>query len=134
QSRWKTKKFVQAAEKALREASRLPEWLYGGPEPTLSVDDSQTLAFTRTCPVCKSSAGMREHGKYFTAWSSACKVQTGNLLYETGLVLWGVLKALPSWASGEDLTSLNRLRLKVVRVYRDLGMMECPQCGRPATC
>lgn len=125
---------MRAAEKVIREATCLPELLRAGPDNTLSLVDPQTLAFSRTCPVCTSPAGIRKHGKYFTIWSEACKVQTGNLLYETGLILWGLVRGLPSWASGEVLSALNDVRQKVVRAYRESGMMECPQCGRPVTC
>ena len=134
QSRWKTKKFVRAAERVFREIRSLPELLYSGADFTLSLSDSQTLTFSCTCPICEFPGGTRKRGKYFTTWSEACRVQTGNLLYETGLVLWGCLRGLPTWASGQVLNDLNGLRHVVVRAYRDAGMMACPQCGRPVTC
>lgn len=129
-----TKKFVRAAESVILDAEGLPELLFAGSEHTMTASTPAKLEFARDCPVCGTPAGGREQGRYFTQWADSCKVQTGNLLYETGLILWGLLKGLPSWATGEYLTALNELRHKVVIAYRAASMMECPQCGRPVTC
>jgi hypothetical protein len=134
QSRWKTRKFVKVAAQVLSEVACLPEFLRADPEFTLALTEDQSLVFSRHCPVCRSGAGFRTLGKYFTIWSEACRVQTANLLYETGLVLWGSVRGLPSWASGDVLSAVNMLRQKIVRSYRDMGAMECQQCGRPVTC
>jgi hypothetical protein len=67
---------------------------------------------------------------YFTDWPHACKVQTGNLLYETGLILWAVLLDLPGWAAGDFLQRLNTARSEMRRAGKDMSLLECPQCGR----
>jgi hypothetical protein len=67
---------------------------------------------------------------YFTDWPHDCKVQTGNLLYETGLILWAVLLGLPEWAAGDFLQRLNTARSEMRRAGKNMSLLECPQCGR----
>jgi hypothetical protein len=87
ESRWLTKKFCKAAGKVHETLAALPF------DPPLKQQShlrptSGSLVFDSECPVCRTSAGPREPDNYFTDWRHACKVQTGNLLYETGLILW----------------------------------------------
>jgi hypothetical protein len=133
QSRWLTKKFSKAAERvqtALKELPFDPPLL---PESSLKVD-SPDLRFETMCPVCSTYPGPRTRGNYFTDWPHACKVQTANLLYETGLIIWGVLLGLPHWAGGTFLQQLNAVRGEIRRAGQDMSFLECPQCGRLTSC
>ena len=95
--------------------------------------DSDYFSFLHSCPVCHTSAGKRRKGRYFTIWELACKVQTANFLYEAGLILWGILRILPDWASGRLLTDLNQFRKRLLIACEATGLLECPQCGRFTT-
>jgi hypothetical protein len=134
ESRWLTKKFAVAAGRVQDTLEKLQF------EPALTLDSSLhrtgtgSLRFDAPCPVCKTPQGARQQEKYFTDWRHACKVQTGNLLYETGLILWAVLLGLPTWAPGSFLERLNDLRADIRRAGKDMSLFECPQCGRLTTC
>jgi len=133
-ARWRTRKFEKAVEQLQASLGRLDF------DTPLIVDSflrgpvSCRLRFERQCPVCLSKPGPRKSGRYFTAWADSCKVQVGNLLYETGLTLWPILVALPAWASGTFLKQLNAVRSAVRHAGKSMSMLECPQCGRFTTC
>ena len=132
-SRWLTKKFSKAVDRLQKEWSQLSF------DPPLSLDSflrttESGLHFEMQCPVCETAAGSRQRGNYFVDWPSACKVQTGNLLYETGLILWGVLIGLPAWAPGSFLRQLNVVRNEMRDAGREMSFLECPQCGRFTSC
>jgi len=133
-SRWLTKKFSKAVDR-LQE-----EWRQLSFDPPLSPDSflrtigETNLDFSIQCPVCETVAGPRERDNYFVDWSHACKVQTGNLLYEIGLILWATLASLPPWAPGSFLEQLNSVRLAMRNAGRDMAFLECPQCGRFTSC
>jgi hypothetical protein len=95
--------------------------------------DYLSFSFLQDCPVCGTSAGIRGKGPYFTLWGDACKVQTANLLYETNLILWAILRRLPDWASGRFLGDLNLFRKRLLATCEATGLLECPQCGRFTT-
>jgi hypothetical protein len=48
--------------------------------------DSSRLRYDAACVFCYTPPGTRKADNYFTIWHDACRVQTGNLLYEVGLV------------------------------------------------
>ncbi|MBI4825551.1 MAG: hypothetical protein HY807_03920 [Nitrospirae bacterium] len=61
-------------------------------------------------------------------------MQVANVLYEIGIVLFAVMKALPPWANTEYLVALSNI-LKVNRTTQEaMGLSECPLCGRFTTC
>ncbi|MCG3147730.1 MAG: hypothetical protein PCFJNLEI_01171 [Verrucomicrobiae bacterium] len=134
QSRWLTKKFAQACDRVFRNLDALPfdpPLRYASELPALN---DRTWQLNTDCPVCSLPAGPRSPDRYFTAWPGACKVQTGNLLYEAGLILWAVLLGLPAWAPGNMLGGLNELRLSLRKTGKAMSLFECPQCGRLTTC
>jgi hypothetical protein len=134
QSRWRTKKFGVACSKVQALAEKLCASLKVEVHSPLAIFEAQSLHFEATCPVCHSGVGPRKPDRYFTDWPHACKVQTGNLLYETGLILWGVLVGLPDWASAPFLQQLNDLRIEIRQLGKSMDLFECPKCGRLTTC
>ena len=88
-----------------------------------------------TQPACSATRrpGSRRVDNYFTTWRDACRVQTGNLLYEVGLILWTVISSLPRWADAAMLETLSAARGALHAAIRATRMMICPQCGRPTT-
>ncbi len=135
-ARWLTKRFRRASEqfRAGLAQAQLPLPDIGCCPLRRSRTDERVLTFDQVCPACFTGAGRRATGNYFTDWPEACKVQTGNVLYESGLVLWAVLHSLPDWASGAMLADLNRVRLGLRKVGGALSLLECPQCGRFTSC
>lgn len=99
----------------------------------LTPRDRRTLDFDTDCVFCGTPPGWRPAGEYFTVWADACAVQTGNLIYETALVLWAVLSSAPRWSGVEDLSTIDAARLALHGVIHALRRMICPQCGRPVT-
>lgn len=126
-----TKKFRTACLRIVRKVETLSELqgLTVGSLVAAAGSRGQVIALA-SCPFCHTPAGLRPLDRYFTHWSQACRVQLGNLLYETGLVLWGLLAELPGWASGKMLAELNELRLLLRKAGNDGAFLECPQCGR----
>lgn len=96
--------------------------------------NSRTLFFEGACPMCETLSGERKVDNYFSDWTHACGVQTANLLYETGLILWAVLISLPAWTDGVFLQHLNNLRNQIRSTGKAMSLLECPQCGRLTTC
>ena len=96
--------------------------------------DSETLRYDATCVFRYTPPGARQADNYFTIWRYACRVQTGNLLYEVGLVLWTVISSLPRWADAATLETLSAARGALHAAICTIRMMICPQCGRPTTC
>jgi hypothetical protein len=132
QSRWLTKKFSTAVERVQKSLNKLP---FDPPlQSNASLKSDPALRFDDICPVCRTQPGPRTRGNYFTDWPHACKVQTANLLYETGLILWGILLGMPAWASGSFLQQLNEVRGQLRRAGKDMSFLECPQCGRLTSC
>jgi hypothetical protein len=132
-SRWLTKKFGKAAQRLRQAIDALAFDPPLKPDSLLIQPSSGVLHFNGKCPMCGSDKGARKPDNYFTTWSQACKVQTGNLLYESGLILWGVLLGLPSWAPGSFLRQLNLVRSELRRTGKEMSLLECPQCGRLTT-
>ncbi len=133
ESRWITKKFNKAVGRVHEALAELP---FNRPLRRRShlLPCSDSLRFDTECPFCLTPSGPREPDNYFTDWSHACKVQTGNLLYETGLILWAILLALPAWSHGGFLQQLNKVRGEIRCAGKAMSFLECPQCGRLTSC
>ncbi|MCF7817448.1 MAG: hypothetical protein K9M54_06170 [Kiritimatiellales bacterium] len=129
-----TKKFRSACSRIVKEILEIEG--IGSLSPKILIranPQGRELEALHVCPFCDSEPGSRSVDGYFTAWNKACYVQMGNLLYETGLVLWGHLLNLPDWATGETLSALNKLRHSLRKAGKDGSFLECPQCGRLGT-
>jgi len=134
QARWLTKKFHKAADSLQRAINALAFDPPLMPDSSLHAFSSSALHFRGECPMCRTQAGPRKPDIYFSDWPHACKVQTGNLLYESALTIWAILVGLPSWASGGFLQLLNDVRGELHRTGQSMSLLECPQCGRFTTC
>ncbi|HYM59675.1 MAG TPA: hypothetical protein VEZ11_02150 [Thermoanaerobaculia bacterium] len=128
-SRWVTKKARRALDETL---ACLTTLTIPGPAHLSELDGR--LFFSVTCPVCYTDAGPRTPDKYIATWSNACRVQTGNLLYETSLILWSVTASVPLWADATTLHELEDLRESLRNIAGAMRLSECPQCGRWTTC
>jgi hypothetical protein len=125
---WITKKFRRAADDAIGVLAAVAGSV---PLDAHLTAAGRRLRFDITCPMCWLPAGERRRDNYFTTWDDACKVQTGNLLYESALVFWAVLTALPPWANAIALRQLDALRMRLHEAGRAMSnFLECPQCGR----
>ena len=133
QSRWLTKKFSKATQRVQRALTEVPFDPPLRPDSSLRADPPG-LRFESMCPACRTCPGPRTSGNYFTDWPHACKVQTANLIYETGLIIWGILLGLPQWAGGSFLQQLNAARGQMRRAGKDMSFLECPRCGRLTSC
>ncbi|MFO8013090.1 MAG: hypothetical protein R6X20_07275 [Phycisphaerae bacterium] len=128
--RWKTKKFNRALGNVLN-------W-FGESERASAVridaksGDQRRVSFD--CPVCLTPAGPRPKDRYFTLWREACAVQVANLLYESGVVVYAILRQLPAWATPARLGELGDLLALNQRALASVGLLECPLCGRRTTC
>ena len=129
-SRWYTKKSLAAT-------SELSEWFclsgFAVSTPVVVVQEGW-LVTPFDCPVCLTPKGPREPDEYFTVWRDANRVQVANLLYELGLVVFAVVRQLPSWATPKRLGEVGDLLALNQRALKAVGMNECPLCGRHTTC
>lgn len=129
ESRWKTKKLLQALDHVIDSIGPLLECLgekRSGPEGKCS--DGEVKG---PCPVCQLHGGIQEEDPYFTDWACACGVQVRNLLYESGLILWGVIREVPTWCDAEKLSMLDGFRISLFRASKSMRGLECPICHRP---
>jgi hypothetical protein len=133
-TRRNSKKFLNALDQLHQSILQLPFDRPLESRSLLRLINSRALFFERECPMCKTAAGERKVDNYFSDWTHACGVQTANLLYETGLILWAVLVSLPVWANGVFLQKLNKLRDQIRSTGKAMSLLECPQCGRLTTC
>jgi len=85
------------------------------------------------CVVCGLSLATRGPQRYFTDWDNACGVQTANLLYEMGLILWAIVREIPSWCDANTVRNLDRLRRALRTASIAMMIQECPICHRPTT-
>lgn len=131
---WPTKKMKRELERFWRTSESFAGRARTQFLSNLTRSNSETLRYDATCVFCYTPPGARKVDNYFTIWRDACRVQTGNLLYEVGLVLWTVLFSLPPWADAAALDMLNTARGALQAAIRATRMMVCPQCGRPTTC
>jgi len=130
--RWKTRSVSEELNTLAEELGALGRLLALGAENPLRMEDSRVV-YSATCPVCSLPAGERKTGRYFGLWPTACKVQVGNLIYEIALVLWAVVRGLPSWASGPELGAINDVRKAMCHTATCGTWLRCPQCGRLTT-
>jgi len=131
QPRWTTKKFLKAVTEIPAATERVQlslGRLSGGSTSTATVASG-----TGQCPVCELPSGPREPDRYFTDWRQACRVQTGNLLYEVGLILWSIVREVPTWCDAQSLADLDTLRRTLSRATKAMHGLECPICRRPTT-
>jgi len=124
-----TKKFKKSISKTTQTLGKI-EFINKEIKFDFLKQDGRDLYFDRTCPVCGDQEGKRRKGNYFKEWNEACGVQIGNLLYESNLILWALLRGIPDWLDGRTLEILNESRVLLIKNGRDLGAMECPKCGR----
>jgi hypothetical protein len=121
----RTKKFMAALEKLYSQVTELRR--------SLEMNMVETPGPTLDCPVCLAAGRPRPAERYFTDWPDACGVQIANFLYEAGIIVFAVVRALPRWANPPLLGNLGRLLLVNQRALASLGMSECPNCGRHTT-
>jgi len=96
--------------------------------------DGLPLTALFNCPLCKTEAGKRPKDRYFSSWDSGNLAQLPNLLYEIGIVIFGIASALPSWCNQKHF-SLFRELLKTNRLIQEnINLMECPYCRRFTNC
>jgi hypothetical protein len=131
QPRWTTTRFLKATREALAADARVRPLL----RRASSRSTSNTSAGTDRdrCPVCELPIGPQEPKRYFRDWAHACGVQTGNLLYEVGLILWAVVREVPPWCDANLLSELDGLRRALLSATTAMSGLECPICRRPTT-
>jgi hypothetical protein len=131
---WFSKDFFRHAEEARREIRDLGSPLEIPYIECLTRFQEGSLHFLVDCPLCRTPAGSRGKGNYFTWWGDACRVQAGNLLYDAQLVLWNVTRFMPEWADVDTLNRLNGLRKTLHATALAIELLECPLCRRPTNC
>jgi tetratricopeptide (TPR) repeat protein len=102
--------------------------------PVLMAAAPKTLVVHIECPLCQKPSGLRRKDNYFTVWSEACRVQSSNLFFETGVILLGLNSLNLAWVSDEMRQFCGKFKSQVFRAGEALGMMPCPQCGRFTSC
>jgi len=128
---WTTMKFLKSVTGILEsteQVQRLLERL-----ATHLTSASSASCCTDLCAVCEMPSGVRGTDRYFTDWEQACRVQTGNLLYEIEVILWRIVREVPGWCGAHQLSSLDRLRKALHVSSRAIGGLTCPVCRRPTT-
>jgi hypothetical protein len=129
-----TQRFLTAADALI---STLEGKLHGAPplpSPLLQAVAPKTLVMQTDCPVCCKPGGLRRKDDYFTTWSDACRVQSSNLFYETGVILLGLCSIQPSWFHGELRGFGGKVRSLLFQAGEAIGLASCPRCGRFTTC
>ena len=132
-SRWLTKKFQAQADELIRNVSDNKKENAFAPSPFLLSVDAKTITMQTQCPVCETQPGKRTKDNYFTVWAEACKVQSSNLYYEVGLILFGIASAKPSWMSDDLRDYCDMIKSQTFRTGESIGLPSCPQCGRFTT-
>lgn len=130
---WKSKEFIQAIEFEMKLLNSLPVPQVITQEKKL-ISSGKDLVSLFDCPLCGIPNGKRDRNKYFSEWDSACKVQTANLLYEAGIVIFAFVRSLPQWASPEYLGKIGKILEANYNSQKALGLMECPFCARFTNC
>ncbi len=129
-SRWLTKKFETQADELIRNVSDNKKENAFAPSPFLFFIDEKTMTMQTQCPVCDTPSGKRTKDNYFTVWAEACKVQSSNLYYEVGLILFGIVSAKPAWMSDDLRDYCVMIKAQTFRTGESIGLPSCPQCGR----
>ena len=94
----------------------------------------KTMFLQAECPVCEKPSGLRRKDNYFTIWSEACRVQSSNLFFELGAILFGLTVTQPPWLDADNFNHCKFLMSKIFRAGEAIGLMPCPQCGRFTSC
>ncbi len=127
--RWVERRFVSALDDLVARAGGLHE-------KVAAMNRGESVASSSPpdrCVVCYTPIGERESDRYFTSWDKACGVQTANLLYEVGLILWRLVREIPAWCDAATLAELDGLRRSLRSASDAMGILRCPICRRPTT-
>jgi len=125
--------FLAAIGEARQAIEDLPPGIPVEEMKNLTVIDGPGYVFMVNCPVCGTLGGRRSGDNYFSAWPEGCKVQTANLFYEMGLIIWAVQQGFPDWMNLDLLAKLGAVRRALRGPLLLMNMNECPQCGRFTT-
>ncbi len=126
--RWVTQRFARSVQEAIGAATHVRRLLDSASQAYVGGCTAET-----GCVVCGTPWGEREPDRYFTEWEQACRVQTANLLYETGLILWAIVREVPRWCDAAVLAELDSLRPALRSASKAMNILECPICHRPTT-
>ena len=129
-----TKRFLAAADELIASLSQRVGTPQPGQPALLISAAEKTMVIQMECPICAKPAGLRRKDNYFTIWSEACRVQSSNLFFETGVILMGLCSMSPVWLDPEGSQFCDTIRSKVFRVGEAIGLMSCPRCGRFTSC
>jgi hypothetical protein len=128
-----TKKYKNQADELIRIVT--PSGNDSGVQTSFLVDvDATTMAMQTECPVCLHGPGKRTKNNYFTVWPEACGVQSSNLYYEVGLILFGICGAKQPWLTNRLQDYSEQVKSLCFRMGQSMGMSSCPNCGRFTTC
>ena len=128
------KSFQAAADELVQALSSCLHNYALAPAPLLTARDAKHLVMQTQCPVCQMAAGTRKKDNYFTVWPEACRVQSSNLFYEIGLILFGFHSASLAWLPDSLRQSCDAIRPLIFRLGETVGLPSCPQCGRFTSC
>lgn len=132
---WKTSKFSAVLKKELEFLESIVNFTkIDQHKKSIIKNYDGTLISSFDCPFCETPSGPRPRDRYFFEWSDACIVQVANVVYEVGIVLYAVVRALPSWADSKYLGILSRVLKANRKTQEATGLSECPLCGRFTTC
>ena len=128
------KSFQAAADELVQALSSCLHNYALSPAPFLTARDAKHLVMQTQCPVCQMAAGTRRKDNYFTLWPEACRVQSSNLFYEIGLILFGFHSLSLAWLPAGLRQSCETIRPLIFRFGETVGLSSCPQCGRFTSC
>jgi tetratricopeptide (TPR) repeat protein len=128
------KSFQAAADELVQVLSSCLHNYALSPAPFLTARDAKHLVMQTQCPVCQMPAGTRKKDNYFTLWPEACRVQSSNLFYEIGLILFGFHSVSLAWLPDGLRQSCDTIRPLIFRLGETVGLPSCPQCGRFTSC
>jgi hypothetical protein len=128
------KSFQAAADELVQALSSCLHNYALSPAPFLTARDAKHLVMQTQCPVCQMAAGTRKKDNYFTLWPEACRVQSSNLFYEIGLILFGFHSVSLAWLPAGLRQSCDTIRPLIFRLGETVGLSSCPQCGRFTSC
>jgi len=133
ESRWLTKKFQSQADNLIRTIFNNKKEAASPPIAFISRIDTEQLQCSVSCPVCQCNSGSRKADNYFTTWNMACRVQTSNLYFETGLIIQGLLATPAKWLSEDMFDYFTKIQTASTSAAKSTGLPSCQRCGRPTT-
>jgi len=131
--RWRRPSFLDVIDQVLRLVGIARNDLGSAMPGTPSGTEADGHAPDIACVVCGILSVEQEPDRYFTDWERACSVQTANLLYEMGLILWAIVREVPRWCDPATLAELDGLRRALRSASKAMNILECPICHRPTT-